>query len=243
MLKESLRRYLDGTGRYNKYGYDSLDFRCRSLFEEALPLEGKDVLEIGAGKGWYALWAAAQGANVVALEPEGDGSQAGVISGFHAMQKALGPGAEKATMLNSTLQAYDGGGRSFDIVLSQSSINHLDEPACERIEEPANRQKYVSMFGAIRRLCRDKGHFVISDAGAINYWDKVGLTPPLARTIEWNKHQEPEVWGAIAEEGGFKVRSIKWHQFYPLRHFGPLFSNRHSARLLTSHFVLTLEAS
>jgi hypothetical protein len=165
-----------------------------------------------------------------------------MFSTFQANQKALGPGAERATMVNATLQAYECAPGSFDLVLSQSSINHLDEAACERIQDPENKARYVTLFEKVRRLCKDKGYFVISDAGAVNYWNAIGLTPPLARTIEWNKHQEPEVWAALAQAAGFKALSIRWHQFYPLRHFGPLFSNRHSARLLTSHFVLTLQA-
>jgi hypothetical protein len=102
-----------------------------------------------------------------------------------------------------------------------------------------SQERYVALFARIRGWLRAGGYFIISDAGRVNYWDRMGLRSPFARSIEWRKHQEPEVWARLLAEAGFHVEGLAWHRFYPLRVLGAAAANRFVARLTTSQFVLT----
>ena len=72
-ISEKLQRYVDENDLYSKRGYSSLNHRCRQIFDHVCGLEGKTMLEIGAGEGLFSLWAVANGVEkVILLEPEAD---------------------------------------------------------------------------------------------------------------------------------------------------------------------------
>ena len=123
--------YVDENGLYSRRGYSSLNHRCRQIFDHVCGLEGKTMLEIGAGEGLFSLWAVANGVEkVILLEPEADGATKGVAGKFLKHQKALNIPDERLRLYTQTFQEYDGERESFDLILSYASINHIDEPAC-----------------------------------------------------------------------------------------------------------------
>ena len=72
-ISEKLHRYVDENGLYSKRGYSSLNHRCKQIFQHVCGLDGKTMLEIGAGEGLFSLWAVANGVEkVILLEPEAD---------------------------------------------------------------------------------------------------------------------------------------------------------------------------
>jgi SAM-dependent methyltransferase len=143
-----------------------------------------------------------------------------------------------------TIQEYEDKNGSFDLVFSYSSINHLDEGACARLDRSNSAKKaYLQIFEKVKGLLRSGGHFVISDSGRLNFWNLLGLRSPFAPTIDWKKHQEPVVWEGLLKKAGFEFVALDWHRFYPLRWLGWLGSNSLVARATTSQFILTVRKS
>lgn len=241
-VRESYRRYVDENGLYAGRGYVSLEHRCRQLFGRVGGVEGKTMLEIGGGEGLFSLWALVNGLKkVILLEPEADGSTPGAGDRLIRHRQALSVPDESLILYPVTLQQYEDESGAFDLVLSYSSINHLDERACVRLDRSYSaKTTYLQIFEKVYDFLRAGGHFVISDAGRLNFWDLLGLRSPLAPTIDWKKHQEPGVWESLLKKAGFEFVALDWHRFYPLRWFGWLGANWLVARAITSQFILTV---
>lgn len=241
LAADRLAAFIDQHRLYGRSGYKSLDFRCRQMYRDIGPLKGMTVLDIGGGSGFFSAWAIANGASkVVNLEPELDGSSSGMLSRFRSLQKLLPDWNGRLIGREKTLQGYDFSDGPFDLILSQSSINHLDEECCINLRNSATaREVYLGLFGRLRDVLKPGGWLVVSDATCTNYWNKLGLTPPFAKSIEWHKHQEPETWSDLLQQTGFEPVNTRWHLYYPLRHLGPLTANRMFARFTSSKFIAT----
>ena len=237
---KDLDRYIDERGLAGRHGFDALEWKGRDLMRGAA-FAGGDVLEIGAGDGLLSLWTLFRGARtVVSLEPEAAGATGGVGELAAAHRAALETG-DAWDYRGETLQAYRPD-RRFRLVLSHNSINHLDEPACERIlVDQGARYTYVGVFEKIRDLLEPGGTFVFADVARVNYWDRLGRKSPFAPEIEWWKHQEPETWCELAREARLEPLSIRWsHPFYRMqRVLGPLLASRTAARCLASWFIVS----
>lgn len=241
-IRERYHQYIDEHCLYSGRGYPALDHRCRQLFERVGDLEGRTMLEIGGGEGLFSLWAVAHGMEkIIILEPEADGSTHGVGRRFLEHRDALNISEERISYFPQIFQEYEGEERTFDLILSYNSINHLDERACERLKKSkSSKIIYSELLEKAFRLLRSRGYFVISDSGRLNFWNLIGLRSPFSPSIEWEKHQEPTVWKNLLNEVGFEFVSFDWHRFYPLRWLGRLGSNKIVARTTTSKFILTV---
>jgi SAM-dependent methyltransferase len=219
----------------------NLRFEMQKLFG-GLNLKGRSVLEIGAGEGDVSLYAACAGATrVVALEPEAAGSHGGVRTTFERLRDRLGVG--QVALRAETLQGFEPADGRFDVLISKASINHLDEERCATLHrDPDARRAYHEILSKLGRVANHDAHLVVEDCSRHNLLGSLGLRNPLAPTIEWEKHQSPQLWAALLEEVGFRAPRIRWTTFNTLRRPGQLLlGNRVAAYLTTSTFCLTMQ--
>jgi SAM-dependent methyltransferase len=184
--------------------------RCRTLFD-SIDFRGKNVLEIGCGKGLMCMWAKIHGAaHVVGLEPMADGcyDTPKCFTDFKKMADDLG--LERTEMLPLKLEDYRAT-EKFDIVLSLASINHLDEPACiDLLRSKDAHDRYVATFQRVRDLMTDDGTLFICDATNRSLFSDMHIRNPFNPDIEWFKHQTPETWAELLKECGFGRPEIGW---------------------------------
>jgi predicted RNA methylase len=209
--------------------YDRIDFL------------GKRVLDIGGGSGQHALYAAVSGASsVVMLEPESDGGHAEMQTRFEQWRSAIG--ADNTTLIDTTVQEFVDRGPGYDIILIQDAINHFDEPACIQLRHSAaSRAAYQTIFSIISRLVVAGGQLMLADCSSHNLFPRLGLRNPVDPSIEWHKHQPPEIWVELAREGGFVPERTRWSAPARLGALGQrVLGNRVAAYCFTSHFVIDL---
>jgi SAM-dependent methyltransferase len=207
-----------------------------------VPLDGRSVLDIGAGAGAASFYAACKGASlVVSLEPEAAGSRSGMQERFELTRRRLH--AHQVALRPETLQEFHADGECFDVLVSIASINHLDERACiHLLKDPAARATYAEMFSKLADLTKRGGHLIVADCSRRNVFGDLGVSNPLTPTIEWEKHQRPEVWANLLHDAGFRAPRIRWPAFNTLRWPGRfLLGNRVAAYFLRSTFCLTME--
>lgn len=231
----------------NKKLYSSkgnLKFYLNGLFEN-VDLSQKEVLDIGGGKGLVSLYAAVKGARrVVCLEPEEDGSRNGMISGYHNLRKEL-PESLPVELLPLRLQDYlqQASSGKYDVVILNSSINHLDENACIHLRDAdASYRTYVTIFKNVSRIMKDGGILIATDVSCKNFFNDIHVKNIFVPTIEWHKHQKPGTWAAVLKDAGFKNPKVKWPSLNRLRTPGRLLTaNSFMSYLTRSYFQLTME--
>lgn len=201
-----------------RHGY-ALNCRCKQLFRD-FDFGGKNMLEIGCGKGLFCIWASIHGAkSVVGLEPLADGTTETTewYGEFYKISNELN--LSNIEMLPQKIQDFECEENIFDIILSHGSINHLDEKSCIRLREsPDARDAYLEIFRKLNRCMRNGGRLIIVEASNRNYFGDKGLRNPVAKTIEWHKHQGPEIWADLLLNCGFKDPKITWNSGTKLRY-------------------------
>jgi hypothetical protein len=81
----------------------------------------------------------------------------------------------------------------------------------------------------------------VTDCSPRNFFNDLGLKSPVCPTIEWHKHQQPEVWAEMLVEAGFREPQIAWTPHARLGVIGPLFANRLGAYFVNTHFRLQMQ--
>lgn len=192
---------------------NKLLFRAKQVFS-GIDLKDKSLLEIGCGDGAYSIWSRINGVRqVIGLEPEVDGSTSGSSKIFTELTNELN--LDNIKCLPQTIERFNPNGIKFDIVLSNMSINHLDENACIKLDKDGDAQKkYLEIFKKIRSLMKPEGKFIILDNSNKNFFWIFKKRSPFCPNINWRKHQPPEVWIKLLKEAGFNNPKVAWPSRY-----------------------------
>ena len=209
-----------------------------------VPLAGKQMLDIGGGTGLLTLWAAAQGARAVCLEPESDGSTQDVRKVFENLKSQISPDL-KAEMFPDTAQDYLARtNESFDVIVMANCINHLDEESCKILHKDEEaRRKYIEFFRVLKAHLNPGGMVISTDCGRRNIFGDLGMRSPIVPNIDWDVHQGPRFWGQLMEQAGMRVVRTQWTTPNSWGRWGQaLFGNPIAAYFLFSHFRLVTAA-
>jgi SAM-dependent methyltransferase len=221
---------------------DRLYFTAKYLLGD-VKMGGKRVLDIGGGYGLWSFYAAAAGcAEVICLEPIAEGSTSNIRGKYEHMKDELEEyGSKKVKFLERELQKYEPRSK-FDLVISQNSINHIDERACMKIHKSYEAKKtYSEITKKIESLTKKGGKVIIGDASSNNLYNDLGIRNPFAPQIEWNKHCTPETWIKILSRSGLRNPTLRWYTPSVLGKVGRVFSSRIVAYLYTSHYRIKME--
>lgn len=212
---------------------------------DGVSLAGKRVLDVGGGTGLLTLWAAANGASAVCLEPESAGSTRAVRETFNRLKASIDPNLD-ATMLSQTLQEFLATpGPLFDVVVMANSVNHLDEASAQSVlTDPKAAQAYVDLFGQLKQRMARSGVVVLTDCGRRNFFGDLGLRSPIMPSIDWTIHQSPQTWFSLLSKAGFTDRKISWTTPNSFGRLGQLvLGNPLASYFLFSHFRLFARAA
>ncbi|MEW6301911.1 MAG: class I SAM-dependent methyltransferase [Verrucomicrobiota bacterium] len=214
--------------------------RARAVFG-GVPLAQRRVLDVGCGSGAFALWAGIHGAaKVLGIEPETAGSTKGTLERFRWTIQELQ--LERTVFAKeASLEDLSPDAGPFDVAILYNVINHLDEEATTRLHRDTDAvARFVAILTRLRELLAPDGIVLVVDMARFNLWNMVGLKSPFAPTIEWHKHQQPEVWIRTFEQAGYRLRDLDWNPLYPL---GRLSQNRAMQYLTGSSFILRMRVA
>jgi SAM-dependent methyltransferase len=232
---------LMGSNGYYSSG-NKLKFYVEYLFKN-INFKNKSLIDIGGGNGLFSFFCVLNGAKkAVVMEPEFEGSSNGMIEGFHKIKDILG-NPKNIEHTNCVLEDYDTDNNQFDIILMHNSINHIDEDGCIVLKTDIEAQKkYIVFFNLLRKIAHKDSTLIVCDCARSNFFGDIGLKNMYAPDIEWQKHQNPEVWINLLAQSGFTFESLEWtspNAFFTIGRY--IFGNRFIAYFTSSHFKLVFK--
>lgn len=219
---------------------DRFIFYASDYLFKNIDFDNKTFLDIGGGRGLFGFYALCRGAkHATIIEPEFDGSTKGVEDDFNLIKKSLN--ISNIQYVKDLLQDFKSD-QKFDVILLHNSINHLDEEACMILQNDAKaKEKYLNILRLIADLTNKNGELIICDCSRNSFFSDLGLKNPFARSIEWNKHQKPELWIDLLQQAGYSKVSLEWSSYNILKKIGRFFmGNRLMAYLTFSHFKIKM---
>lgn len=210
-------------------------FRCKHQIFKGINFKEKNFLDIGCGNGRFSIWATIHRASkTLGLEPTLKGSRNESVSAFKDAVEHLK--LNKIDITEKTFQDFDSPDSYWDIVLLCASINHLSEEACITLRENQDSQRnYMNIFSKLYSVVAPGGLVIITDCSSENKYANLGIPNPYAPSIEWHKHQPPEVWAEHLQKVGFVNPGITWLSPAQYLYFGLIF--------LTNYFYSYRRAS
>ena len=240
---DKIKIYFDNISKYKYYKFNikNLESYIDFLYK-GIDFTDKNILDIGGGFGKYSIFSELLGANkTVILEPELTGSNDRNQEKFLNLKTELN--LTTTYLIQKSLQDFHSNGEKFDIILLHNSINHLDEDACKKLKFDASaREDYINILKKICEMSNDNCMLIVCDCARDNIFKILGLKNPLAKTIEWEKHQSPKLWESLFNELGFATSDISWPPPKPLRTLGRnLLGNKYISFFLNSYFCLKMQ--
>lgn len=176
---ENHEKYLERVTFYRSFGYD-LEKEREFILDKSLPFSG-DILEIGTGKGHFALALAKRGLSFTSIDISEDEQKIARLNlRYHGLEKQAIFRVEDAEHLNFPE-------KSFDAIFSVNVFHHLEKPD--------------AVLSEMKRLLRPGGKIVLSDfnekgMGIIN-----ACHEREGRVHDHSKHDLDEAKAYFAEKG------------------------------------------
>lgn len=223
------------------WSMDRLVWRLRDTLR-SIEWRGKDVCEVGCGRGDFAFYMALDGARrVVALEPSSAGSSS--LKEAILKQRLNTLQLENFTFLPIRLEDYQFEPQSFDLVFGVQVIEHIHETKHVLSEDPEALAHYQHVFSIFYNMLRSGGVLVLTDCYRHNIWSFLSRYKirPFLSHICWEIHQSPETYKSLAEEAGFERVGVHWRVPYQLR-FAPWIADNYLFQFFTfASYILTAQ--
>ena len=117
---ENHKRYLERKKLYQSHGFD-IDKERKFVLDKAEPLFG-DILEVGTGKGHFALILAGEGYKFTSVDVSGEEQSIARLNlRYFGLEDTVDFRIENAGHLSF-------GDKSFDVIFSINTVHHLEDP-------------------------------------------------------------------------------------------------------------------
>jgi SAM-dependent methyltransferase len=244
-LREAYRTWGSTEGDELPHSFEHLVRRCEELLRGE-DLRGRSVLEVGAGRGFLAHYAAVcRGAeHVTALdEYEGHGAPGAGRDTLFGLRAALGQ--ERRIRIEQCDFLDWRPSRSFDYVLLVNALHHIAETRLPLSHDAEQWQRALAAFERARSALAPGGCLLIQELSCRNYCPLPRYRRRM-RGVRWESKQAPGEWCKALRAAGFTRTAVRYRYPLNLREVDalrPLLANRVVSLLTDSSYVIRASAS
>ncbi len=176
---ENHKRYLERINFYQSFGYD-VEKERDFIFDKSLPVFG-EILEIGTGKGHFALTLAKHGYKFISIDISKQEQEIAMLNmKYFGLEKQAIFKIEDAARLSFP-------DKSFNTIFSINVFHHLEKPQ--------------AVLDEIIRLLRPEGKIVLSDFSARGLEIINACHAQEGNRHDYFKHRLDEARGFFADKG------------------------------------------
>ncbi len=219
--------------------YDAFLFHAQEELA-GIALSGKTVLEIGCGRGAFAVYVALAGRahKVIALdEAEGHGADKQNLQRLkniidrHALTTIE---VRKADIAGS---AFFSAG-CFDLIVANFAIHHSLRLSRKDVSPEVLQDELVKLFMTLKGYLKQGGQIVLREMSGINFWRFMPYRWKMSH-IDWDIHPSRRQWLIAMQEAGFRdVRCSFLTPFFLSKWPSLLVRNRFFSFFCSSTFYL-----
>ena len=183
--------------------YEAFMFHAQEELKD-ISLNGKEVLEVGCGRGAFSLYMALSGKakKVLALDES---------AGFGADEsylRSLEETVQRQSLVNvETMQAsitnvvFPEG--TFDVIVANFSIHHVVRSSWCLPDNSEAQRELLNLLTALKTYLKKNGILVLREMSRINFWRFMPYRWKMSH-IDWEIHPTLGEWLALLNQAGFR---------------------------------------
>ena len=218
--------------------YEAFLFHAREELTHC-SLEGKEVLEIGCGRGAFSLYMALSGKakKVLALdESAGFGADETYLRRLEEIVRnhSIGNVETMQTSINKTAFPEE----SFDVIVANFSLHHVIRSSWSLTDNHKAQEELLELCTSLKSCLRKNGRLVLREMSRINFWRFMPYRWKMSH-IDWEIHPTLKEWLLVLNRAGFKNVSCEFFTPYFLSAWPSfLIRNRFANFFFSSTFYL-----
>jgi SAM-dependent methyltransferase len=225
----------------NHEPYDAFVFHALEQLG-GITTAGRRILEIGSGRGSFALFLALIGGagKVVALdEAQGCGADKMLFRQIENILREYS--IHNLEPLQADIANVGFPDKSFDLIVANFSLHHAIRSSGFIFKDVTAREEGLHIFNKIHACLADNGMLVLREMSRMNFWRFLPYKWKMAH-IDWNTHSTLPEWIWLVEKSGFKNIRIDFLTPYFLAAYpSRLVRNKLSNFFFSSTFYLYAE--
>ena len=183
--------------------YEGFLFHAQEELKD-ISLRGKDVLEIGCGRGAFSLYMALAGKakKVLALdESAGFGADEAYLRGLEEIVKSQSIDNVETMKTSITDVPFHEG--TFDVIVANFSLHHVVRSSWCLPDNSEAQRELLDLLNALKIYLRKDGILVLGEMSRINFWRFMPYRWKMSH-IDWEIHPTLREWHGVLNQAGFR---------------------------------------
>jgi SAM-dependent methyltransferase len=218
--------------------YEAFLFHAQEELRD-ISLKGKEVLEIGCGRGAFSLYMALEGKakKVLALdESAGFGADEAYLRGLE--ETVQSHSIVNVQTMKSSIANVDFPEGTFDIIVANFSIHHVVRSNWCLPDNSQAQRELLELLISLRTYLKMNGMLVLREMSRVNFWRFMPYHWKMSH-IDWEIHPTLREWLSLLNRAGFRDISCSFLTPYFLSTWPSLLvRNRYANFFFSSTFYL-----
>lgn len=201
-----------------------------------MPLEGKNVLDVGCGNGTRSAYIAMKYRPAQLLGIDSYGGQGSATESREMFNDLIGQlGLPNLKSLTADFRQFSPDKQAYDIILCLQVIHHLINSEHSLLEDRKLFDDAIKLFRKLHGLLKAGGCLILEEVSSNSVFKHV---PIRYRQINWKTKRPSRQWMYVLNKAGFSTINVKHYVPYKLRKAKALLENSCASFFLGSKYFI-----